>query len=132
MHVCLLCLIIHFCFLFASFSGREVPDSASQVHRATFEKLKDNVQDTYFSNDELASFVLGMATACSDIMVAFEWGKSGSGIRLLAIDISDSAGTRCVPPDDSRAKKYSNSYFPECPSSTHVSSFSASFCMLLV
>jgi hypothetical protein len=64
------------------------------VHLATFERLKDNIQTTYFSNEELMSFVLGMATTCPDIMAAFEWGKSESGTQMLAIDISNTAGIR--------------------------------------
>ena len=68
-----------------------------KVAEATFNRLKAYVSKTYFSNEELDQFVVGMAGACSDIMTAFEFGRSAKGTRMLAVDISSTAGSRCAP-----------------------------------
>lgn len=73
-------------------SGRDLPDAPAST---VFAQLRSRVHDTYFSNDELDAFVLGMAAACPDIMSVFEWGRSEAGTRLLAVDISTTAGERC-------------------------------------
>lgn len=61
----------------------------------TFQRLRGSVTDTYFSNEELHAFMLGMATECSDIMAAFQFGSSAQGLPLLALDVSTTAGKRC-------------------------------------
>ena len=73
--------------------ARDLPDF--ETADATFARLRSRVHDTYFSNEELDAFVLGMAAACSDIMSVFEWGRSEGGTRLLGVDISSTAGERC-------------------------------------
>ena len=78
-------------------SARQFPaDTSIDEHLATFERLKGSVTTSYFSNDELEAFMLGMAQNCADMMSVFEFGRAGSGRRLLALDVSSSAGERCA------------------------------------
>ena len=78
-------------------AGRPLPLVASDSDaEITFQRLRANVTGTYFSNDELQDFVLGIASQCSAIMSAFQFGTSAQGTPLLALDISSTAGERCV------------------------------------
>jgi hypothetical protein len=96
-HMLLLSLLL--ALLFRRASGRVFPTATvADTDIAAFRKLRSRVTDTYFSNADLAAFMRGMAKECADIMAVFEFGTSAGGEALLALDISSTAGERCVRP----------------------------------
>lgn len=95
------CFVIAACILYLALTGSAAGQSAvpnatqAADSHAVFERLKNQVTQTYFTNEELENFIMGLTGACSDIMAAFVFGRAASGIKLLGIDISSSAGERC-------------------------------------
>jgi ABC-type transporter MlaC component len=94
-------LLIAACILYLALTGSAAAVAAfpnatrAEDSEAVFKRLKNQVSETYFTNEELHSFIIGLTAACSDIMTAFVFGHAASGTKLLGIDISSSAGERC-------------------------------------
>jgi hypothetical protein len=69
----------------ASFGG--IPDFAA---------LAENVTSQYFSNDVLQRYVNGLGEHYPEYVTVFKIGDSVTGIPILAIDISSTAGDLCA------------------------------------
>eukprot|EP01025_Chloroclados_australasicus_P026161 TRINITY_DN25976_c0_g1_i1.p2 TRINITY_DN25976_c0_g1~~TRINITY_DN25976_c0_g1_i1.p2 ORF type:complete len:138 (+),score=5.64 TRINITY_DN25976_c0_g1_i1:209-622(+) len=63
-------------------------------HHDIFERLRSNVTTQYFTNEEMESFLHGMASECGETMALFSFGTSGAGRNLLALDVCHNPGIR--------------------------------------